>query len=165
MNDLINSQIQEVPFYLKYKVLIILFLYLLILSYLTSFYENSNFMLNLMGFFFIIFSFFKVIHLIKFKDSFSKYDLIGKLIPFYGYLYPFLELVLGILFLINLHINIISIITIIILSSTTIGIILSLRNGEILECACLGTVFNLPLSNVTIFENVIMIIMAIINLL
>lgn len=149
----------------KYKVILILFVYLVGMSYFLTQSNHSNFMFYLMGLFFIIFSFFKVIHLPEFKSSFQKYDYFAKNIPFYGLLYPFIEIMLGIFFLLGLYINIISIITVVILSVTTIGIISQLRKGKILECACLGVVFKLPLSNVTIFENCTMIIMALIQIL
>lgn len=152
-------------FFKTYKVILILFTYLLLMSSLFSIFDHDlpvyqEFMYTLMGLFFIIFSFFKVIHLKEFQESFILYDPIAKYIPFYGYLYPFLELVLGSMFIGGVYIFIISTITIIILTSTTIGIITKLRHGEILECACLGVVFNLPLSKVTVFENSLMILMA-----
>lgn len=150
-----------------YKVILILFAYLLIMSLLFSLSTLDSlpvyqeFMYTLMGLFFIIFSFFKVIHLPEFHESFALYDPIARYIPFYGYLYPFLELILGSLFIGGIYIPLISIITIVVLTSTTIGVISTLRKGEILECACLGVVFDLPLSKVTVFENTVMILMAI----
>lgn len=158
-----TKMIQE--FMKKYKVLLILFVYLIVMSYAFTQSTHNSFMLNLMGLFFVIFSFFKIIHLKEFKASFSKYDLIAKKIKLYGLIYPFIELSLGVLFILGLYIQISSIVTIIILTSTTIGVVSKLRKGKIIECACLGVVFNLPLSQVTVFENVVMILMALITLL
>ena len=149
----------------KYKILIILFLYIIAISYIFSIGVHDNFMLNLMGLFFIIFSFFKVIHLYKFNISFSKYDIFGKNIKNYGLIYPFIEIFLGIGFLLNYEIKILSILTIIILTSTTIWVYLKLKKWIIIECACLGVIFGIPLSNITIFENITMIIMCIIVLI
>lgn len=150
---------------LKYRILLILFVYLIGMSFLFTYSQINTFMLNLMGLFFIIFSFFKVIHINKFKKSFARYDIFAKLFPLYGYVYPFVELLLGGLFILGIFIDISAIVTIIILSSTTIGVINQLRKGEIIECACLGVVFGIPLSQVTVFENVVMIGMAIFLLL
>lgn len=147
-------------FFTTYNVILILFVYLISISYLLTISTHNNFMLYLMGLFFLIFSFFKVIHLFKFKKSFARYDPFAKIFPIYGYIYPFIEIVLGALFIIGLYLEIISLITIVVLSSTTFGVLNQLRKGEIIECACLGVVFNLPLSKVTVFENVIMILMA-----
>ena len=145
----------------KYKILLILFVYLGSASLLHSFMTNQSTMTFLMGLFFITFSFFKVIHLSEFQASFSRYDLLAKKIPCYGTLYPFIEILLGVLFLSNAYIMLASVVTIIILASTNIGVILALRKGHILECACLGVIFNLPLSNITVFENTAMVLMAI----
>lgn len=152
-------------FFSKYKVILILFIYLISMSWLFTQSSHNDFMLTLMGLFFLIFSFFKVIHLSKFKASFSKYDLIAKRIPFYGYVYPFIEIVLGALFILGLEIFWVALITIFILTATTIGVVSKLRKGQIIECACLGVVFNLPLSHVTVFENLAMILMALILVL
>jgi len=145
----------------KYGVVVTLLAYLVAIAGAISYANNNQFMLVLMGLFFLIFSFFKVIHLVKFEKSFSRYDPIAKTIPGYGYLYPFLEITLGLLYLLNTQINIAAIMTIIILGATTIGVMRKLREGEIIECACLGVVFGIPLSTVTIFENLAMITMAV----
>ena len=50
--------------------------------------------------------------------------------------------------------------TIIILGIGTIGVVKSVLKKETINCACLGTVFNLPMSKVTIIENSIMLFMA-----
>ena len=118
-----------------------------------------------MGLFFVLFSFFKIIHLNKFADSFKKYDILSKVINPYALLYPFVEIILGILFLLNWNIKILSLITIIILTSTLVGILIKLKSGNIIECACLGVVFKIPLSYVTVFENLLMIGMSIVILL
>lgn len=144
----------------KYKVILILFVYLGLASVLYGCLTDKNPMTFLMGLFFITFSFFKIIHLPEFNTSFKKYDLIAKHIPYYGWVYPFIEVVLGVLFLSNLYIFEVSIIVVIILTSTNIGVINVLKKGQIIECACLGVVFGIPLSNITLFENAIMIIMA-----
>ncbi|NQZ84893.1 MAG: heavy metal transporter [Nanoarchaeales archaeon] len=147
------------------KILLILFLYLIFLSYIFTNTPNNTFMLNLMGLFFVFFSFFKIINIKEFKESFQNYDPITKYIPVYGYIYPFLELLLGSMFLLNSNLKIAAFSTIIILSLTTSGIIYKLSKGEIFECACLGAVFKIPLSKVTVFENCLMIVMSIYLLL
>lgn len=149
----------------KYKIILILFIYLLLASVLYAYLTSNNPMTLLMGLFFITFSFFKVIHLPEFKASFSRYDVFARAVPVYAWIYPFIEIVLGVSFLSDYLIFEASIITIIILLSTNVGVILALRKGQIIECACLGSVFNLPLSNITVFENTAMIIMALANVL
>lgn len=149
----------------RYYILFTLFGYLLLMSYLFTQQTHNSMMLNLMGLFFIIFSFFKVIHLKKFQKSFSRYDIFSKLVPPYGYVYPFIELLLGVFFILGYQLELTTVLTIVILTSTTIGVIDKLRKQQIIECACLGSVFNLPLSQVTVFENTAMIVMSVIILL
>ena len=123
-----------------------------------------SFMLDFMGIFFITFSFFKLLKLKGFQNSFKKYDLIGKQFNLYCWIYPFIEIVIGIFLLMRFHIYIFLIITLIILTSTSIGVIKSLRKNENIKCACLGSVLDLPMTEATLIENFTMIIMSLIIL-
>ena len=151
-------------FFTTYKTLFILFAYLGGASALFYGLTERNPMPFLMGLFFITFSFFKVIHLTKFVASFKRYDLFARHLPFYAWLYPFIEIILGVLFLSNTWLMEASMITIIVLTATNIGVAQRLRQGAVIECACLGVVFGLPLSNVTLLENTVMIIMGVMQL-
>ncbi len=121
-------------------------------------------MLDFMGVFFFIFSLFKFFDLNGFAQSFSMYDPLAKAIPSYGKVYPFIELVLGFLFLSRIGIPIVLLVTIVILGITTIGVTRSLMCKKTIQCACLGTVLKLPMTEATFIENTIMIVMAIIML-
>jgi hypothetical protein len=48
----------------------------------------------------------------------------------------------------------------VILGITTVGVTQVLRNKQTIQCACIGTGFNLPMSTVTIIENTLMIAMS-----
>ncbi|WP_290700630.1 MauE/DoxX family redox-associated membrane protein [Lacinutrix sp.] len=149
------------------KPLFIIFGYITIASILMH-YKNwswSSFMLDFMGLFYIVFSFFKILDLKGFPESFKMYDPLAKQIPFYAKIYPFLELALGILFLMRIQIPIALIVTIIILGITTIGVTKTLLDKKAIQCACLGTALKLPMTKATFIENSIMIIMAIIMLI
>ncbi len=111
--------------------------------------------------FFIAFSFFKFLDLKGFAGSFQMYDPLAAKIPAYGKLYPFLELLLGLLFLIDYNYVVTNIATIVLLGISTIGVVESVLNKRKIQCACIGTIFDLPMSKVTIIENSIMITMAI----
>ena len=149
-----------IDFLTKYRIILIFLNYIFGLSFLISILSQKDFSIIFMGLFFILFSFFKIIHIKKFKQSFSRYDLLARFFNSYGYIYPFIEISLGTLFLLEYKLKWISFATLIILLSTTIGIIEKMKKGQILECACLGVIFKIPLSIVTIFENTIMMIMA-----
>jgi len=128
-------------------------------------WDGSNFMLDFMGLFYIVFSFFKLLDLKGFPESFKMYDPLAKAIPAYGWIYPFIELALGILFLMRIQIPIILIITLIILGITTFGVTKTLLDKKSIQCACLGTALKLPMTKATFIENSIMIVMAVLMLI
>ena len=68
-------------------------------------YRVDGFMISFMGLFFIVFSFFKFLGYRSFPSSFATYDPIAKLIPLYGWLYPFIETALGLAFLFQHSLN------------------------------------------------------------
>jgi hypothetical protein len=51
-------------------------------------------------------------------------------------------------------------ITAVVMFVSLVGVIRSVINKSEIQCACLGTVFNLPMSYVTIIEDGIMLVMA-----
>ena len=144
------------------KPLFIILGYIFIASILLN-YENwnsSNAMLDFMGLFYVIFSFFKILDIKGFSMSFSMYDPLAKQAPIYGYIYPFIEVLLGMMFLIRFEVNIALMLTVIVLGITTIGVTQTLINKRSIKCACLGTTLNLPMTEATFIENALMIIMA-----
>ena len=127
--------------------------------------DVGGFMLDFMGLFYVVFSFFKLLDLKGFPSSFSMYDPIAKRIPMYGWVYPFIELSLGFLFLMRLQIAAALIITIVVLGATTIGVSKSLLDKKSIQCACLGTALKLPMTKATFIENTVMLVMAVSMLL
>jgi hypothetical protein len=100
-----------------------------------------------------------------FSESFKMYDPLAKRIPIYGWIYPFIETVLGLLFLMRFELNIALIVTLFVLGITTIGVTKTLFDKKSIKCACLGTALKLPMTEATFIENAIMIIMAILMLI
>ena len=147
-----------------YPLFLILF-YITISSIIMSWNKTlDDFMMGFMGLFFIVFSFFKFLDYKNFPQSFSMYDPVAKNIPIYGWIYPFIETFLGIMFLFRIQIFLSLVSTIIFLGVTTIGVVKILTNKEEIQCACLGTAIKLPMTIATLIENGIMIIMAIITI-
>lgn len=114
--------------------------------------------------FFLAFSFFKMLDLQGFADSYRMYDILARKFPFWAKLYPFVELGLGIAFLINLSPVMINLVTLLVMLVSIVGVIQSVLNRKAIQCACLGAVFNLPMSTVTIVEDGWMILMSIVML-
>jgi len=149
-----------------------LFPLILILSYisLTSIIINfgrslDDLMMDFMGIFFIVFSFFKFLDYKSFPNSFAMYDPLAKALPLYGWIYPFIETILGLMFLFRFQLFTSIIITILSLGITTYGVVNVLKNKQTIQCACLGTAIKLPMTIATLVENGIMIIMALISIL
>jgi len=115
---------------------------------------------DFMGLFFIVFSFFKFLDLKGFQQSFRMYDPLAKQLSLYGWVYPFLELALGLMFLMRIELNIALWATVVILGITTLGVTKALMGKNQIQCACLGSVLNLPMTEATFIENAIMIVMA-----
>lgn len=145
------------------KPLFLILFYITSASILLNFkdWNRNDFMLNFMGLFFIIFSFFKMLDLKGFSESFKMYDPLAKKISFYGMLYPFIETALGLMFLMKFEVFSALILSVLILGLTTIGVTKILISKKTIHCACLGTVLKLPMTEATFIENVIMIFMSI----
>lgn len=110
--------------------------------------------------FFIVFAFFKLLNLEGFAMSYRMYDIVAAKWKGWGYIYPFVELLLGVLFLINVAPVFTNVVTIVVLGISSIGVIRSVLDKQKIKCACLGDVFNLPMSTVTIVEDLTMVVMA-----
>ena len=152
---------QLTPLFLIFSYLIMGTFY--ISSQINASYERS--MQIFMGLFFIIFSFFKFLDYDSFPTSFIRYDPLAKKIPFYANLYPFLETALGIAFLIEWNLPVVLTITLLVLSITSLGVIKTLVNKTEINCACLGTLLKLPMTEATLIENIIMLGMSCILLI
>lgn len=118
-----------------------------------------------MGGFFVVFGFFKVINVKEFALAYSSYDLIAKRVRAYGYVYPFIELVLGVAYLISFSLVLINSITLIVMLISAAGVARELLKKNHIPCACLGMVFVLPMTTVTLIEDLLMAVMAVIMLL
>ncbi|TWR31084.1 heavy-metal-associated domain-containing protein [Mucilaginibacter pallidiroseus] len=152
-----------------YKPVLLVFGYIAVVSALISASGTSfNWMLamrSFMGGFFLVFSFFKLLNLDAFADSYSSYDVIAKKFRAWGFIYAFIELALGIAFVVNFNPFATNLVTLVVMGISIIGVLQSVLNKRKIQCACLGTVFNLPMSTLTIIEDALMIAMSIVMLI
>jgi copper chaperone CopZ len=148
------------------KPLFLIIFYITTASILLHYKDWSwaEFMFDFMGLFYIVFSFFKMLDLKGFPDSFRMYDPLAKKIPLYAKVYPFIEIALGLMFLMRYETTIALWILLVILGITTIGVTKTLLDKKSIRCACLGTALKLPMTEATFIENSIMIVMAILML-
>lgn len=132
----------------------------LLIQYVQGSFNWMQWMSHFMAGFFLVFSFFKLMNLKGFAAGYQTYDIVAKKIPAWGFLYPFVELLLGISFLTGFAPVGTNIATLIIMGVSSIGVIQSLLKKTTFQCACLGTVIKLPLSKVTLFEDLLMVAMS-----
>ncbi len=122
-----------------------------------------------MGVFFVVFATFKIINLKIFANGFQGYDLLAKKSIQYAYLFPFIQLTLGVLYLIGAGSPPLDIFVVVISLFSGAGVIASLRskhNKKLqVHCVCLGNVIKLPLSRISFVEDFGMALMAIAMLL
>lgn len=123
-------------------------------------FEWTRMMNDFMGGFFVVFSFFKMLDLPGFARTFGSYDVVAKRLPAYGYVYPFIELALGAAYFAAAAPLATNVVNFCLMSVGAVGIVESLLNKRRIPCACLGTVFNLPMSRVAMIENLTMIAMS-----
>lgn len=147
-----------------YKPLIIIISFITGVTLLAQYpFTDFSWMLwmrHFMAGFFLVFAFFKLLNIEGFANSYQMYDIVAAKWRPWGYIYPFVELSLGILYLINIAPFTTNLVTVIVLGISSIGVIKSNLDKRKIKCACLGDVFNLPMSTVTIIEDLTMVAMA-----
>ena len=157
-----TEEVEETSTWLAtYKPILLIFAFITGITMLNEWVVGDlvwmRWMSNFMAGFFLVFSFFKLLNLKGFAESYSMCDVIAK--KWYGwcYVYAFIELALGIAFLTGFNPILTNSITFIVMSVSIIGVLQSVFNKRKIKCACLGDVFNLPMSTITIIEDALMI--------
>lgn len=152
-----------------YKPVLLIFFYIsavtLMIQALGDGFDGMQWMRHFMAGFFLVFSFFKMLNLKAFAESYVMYDVVARKIPAWAYIYAFLEAALGIAFLMNVNPFVTNLVAVVVMTVSIIGVLQSVLNKKKIQCACLGAVFNLPMSTVTIIEDGLMIGMSITMLL
>lgn len=147
-----------------YKPVLLIFAYVLGVTLLIEAAHGSfngmHWMNNFMAGFFLVFSFFKLLNLNGFANSYAMYDIIARHWKGWGYLYAFIELGLGMAYVLGWAPLPVAIVTLLVMGVSITGVLQSVVNKKKIQCACLGDVFNLPMSTITIIEDGLMIAMS-----
>ena len=150
----------------KLTPLLLIFGIIFILIGVTMFIQNDislmNAMMLSMSYFFLVFGIFKIINLHNFVNAYMTYDILAMRSKTYAYIYPFIEIILGIIYFFYIGGVYRDIFTFTLMTIGTIGIWQALQNKEEVPCACLGMVFKVPMTKVTLFENLFMSVMALV---
>ena len=115
--------------------------------------------------FFLVFSGAKLLDLPGFAKGFATYDLLAMRSKIYAVVYPFIELTLGILYLVGNMPVWLDIVTLVVMLWGALGVGRSLLLKKKVQCACLGTVINVPLTTITLWENILMAMMALLMII
>lgn len=155
---------QTKSWFATYKPVLLIFVYISLVTLLIQagnhHFDVMQWMRHFMAGFFLVFSFFKMLNLKEFAETYQMYDVLAQKIPAWAYVYAFVELTLGIAFLVNFHPFVTNVVTVIVMSVSIVGVLQTVLNKKSIQCACLGAVFNLPMSTVTIIEDGLMIAMS-----
>lgn len=147
-----------------YRPLLIVFGYIVLTTSLSQLNQATwswmLWMQHFMAMFFLVFSFFKMLDIASFANSYAMYDLLAMRVKSYGYVYPFIELGLGLAYLTGWQMHAVNWLTLVVMGFSSLGVIRSVLNKQKIRCACLGAVFNLPMSFITIVEDLLMVAMA-----
>ena len=149
------------PWLQTYKPILLIFGYItgitLLIEYTQGGFYWMRWMNHFMAGFFLVFSFFKLLNLKGFAESYSMYDIVAKRWNGWGYVYAFTELALVIAFLTGFNPILTNSVTFGVMTVSIIGVLQSVLNKRKINCACLGDIFNLPMSTITIIEDALMI--------
>jgi len=150
--------------YKDYLPVGVIVLMALLMAIATHHHDVHRVMAGFMGYFFVIFSMFKFFDLKGFVEGFQMYDILTQKDVRYAYAYPFVELGLGLGYLSGIAPFLVNLVAFVVMSISAYGVIKAMLEGLDVRCACLGTTLNVPLSTVSILENVGMGLMALLNL-
>lgn len=147
-----------------YKPILLIFSYISTVAIIAA-TQHLNFdwmqgMNIFMAGFFLSFSFFKMLDLKGFAESYAMYDIVAKKVKAWGFIYPFVELALGLAYATRFQPLLTNIVTSVVMLVSIIAVLQSVLNKRKIQCACLGAVFNLPMSTVTIIEDALMLAMS-----
>ena len=161
---MINPEEAQKSWLATYKPILLIFAFITGITWFvegnTGSFHWERWMGNFMAGFFLVFSFFKLLDLKAFAESYASYDIIARKWMGWGYVYAFLELALGLAYLTGFQPLLTNAVTFIVMSLSITGVLQSVLQKRKIQCACLGAVFNLPMSTVTIIEDALMILMS-----
>ncbi|MDF1870156.1 MAG: cation transporter [Phycisphaerales bacterium] len=132
----------------------------MLVAWSTQRWELQPMMRHFMAGFFIVFSFFKLLDPPGFVSAYRGYDLIARKSATWAWIYPFVELGLGVMYLMAWAPVTTNTITLILMLVGAAGVLKALLNKQAIRCACLGTALNLPMTKVTLVEDLTMAFMA-----
>ena len=93
-------------------------------------------------------------------EGFRHYVFVAQRLPVWAWVYPFVELGLGVLYRLGVDTVGLHLATLLVTVLNVVSVALKLAKKEVFMCACLGTVLKVPLTTVTLIEYGVMGLMA-----
>ncbi|MDQ3094275.1 MAG: hypothetical protein M3Q70_03835 [bacterium] len=151
--------------YMKLVGVLLAILFGAFMHYTTFDLTGNGFLDSFMGVFFLTFASFKLIGLTEFVTGFATYDVVAKKYPAYGYVYPFIQLLFAVFYLVIGASRLIDILVLVVSLVSAYGVMKALNSKQKLHCVCLGNVIKLPLSRISFMEDFGMAAMALVMLI
>ena len=163
------GNIPKKSMFTKIKDLAPLFSIILGISLLAGIRQIGNidgmlYMMDWMGLFLLSFGMLKLVDLEGFATGFASYDIIAKRFKHYGYVFPFIEIVLGILYLMGVMFILQNVLVLVISALGMYSAYKVITDKLEIRCVCLGTLFHIPMTWATFIENFLMAVMIILML-
>ena len=163
------GNIPKKSIFTKIKDLAPLFSIILVISLLAGIRQIENidgmlYMMDWMGLFLLSFGMLKLLDLTGFAIGFASYDIVAKRFKHYGYVFPFIEIVLGILYLMGFMFILQNVLVLIIAVLGMYSAYKVITDKLEIRCVCLGTLFHIPMTWATFTENSLMAVMIILML-
>lgn len=165
-----DHQKHEETTFKDYLPLVYVFIFIIAATWFEIRYFINDFspvtqMRVFMGFFFLVFGFFKILAWKDFARTYASYDIIAKRSMAYSYVYPLIELLLGVAFLLDYHPVTVNFVTLAVMLIGSVGVAQNLLAKNQVQCACLGTLIKVPLSKISLMEDLLMAVMALATLI
>jgi hypothetical protein len=123
-------------------------------------WHGHGFMADMMAGYFLLFGALKAVNRKAFAAAYARYDALAMRSAAYAHTYPFVELMLGVAYLTMPASVVLNLITILLMAEKGWSVHRALQNGLVTQCACLGGLFSIPISWVTVAEDLMMVAMA-----
>lgn len=118
------------------------------------------FMQYLMAGYFIFFGALKIVGWSGFVESYRQYDDVAKRSLLYARVYPLIEVGIGMTYYVGVLWLPFDIFVGLLMLQKAISTWRTVRKGAVVQCACLGSFFSIPVTRVTVFEDLLMSAMA-----
>ncbi len=116
-------------------------------------FELLQYLESYMGVFFAVFAGFKLYNLKEFAYGFKSYEIMKHKSVAWGYVYPFMQVLFGGLYLLNYGTVVLDSIVLAWSAFGACVVLLTLRRVGDIHCLCLGNMIKLPLSTVSFIED------------